>query len=168
MKYILPIALSLLFAACNDSTTSSKESLSSNSTVIEQAITNVKQEEPKIEQIVPTVVETKVPAVKQAVTKIVTEKPKVQQSQTEPIAKVEINGETIFSKCKSCHGNSAEKHALGTSQIIKGWEIAKIEKTLKGYKDGTYGREMKNIMSAQAKILSDEEIKKVAIYIHSL
>ena len=167
MKYILPIAVSLIFTACNDSNTSSTEKLSSNSTVIEQAITNVKQEEPKIEQAV-TKAEVEEPKVEQTVAKAEAEKPKVQQPQAEVAAKVEVNGEMIFSKCKSCHGNSAEKRALGTSQIIKGWEIAKIEKALRGYKEGTYGREMKNIMSAQAKALSDEEIKKVAVYIHSL
>ena len=89
----------------------------------------------------------------------------------QPIVEVnstEINGETIFNKCKSCHGNNAEKKALGASQIINGWEVTKIEHALKGYQQGTYGASMKNIMSAQAKGLSDEEIKKVAIYIHSL
>lgn len=87
---------------------------------------------------------------------------------TEKVTPAEINGETIFNKCKSCHGNSAEKKALNSSAIIKGWEISKIEDALKGYQNGTYGASMKNIMAAQAKGLSDEEIKKVALYIHSL
>ncbi|MBU0631439.1 c-type cytochrome [bacterium] len=137
MKYILPLVLSLVFTACNDSDKTKNESMSTNSTSIEQVITNVEQE-------------------------------KVEVKPVQEVVKVEVNGETIFSKCKSCHGNSAEKKALGTSQVIKGWDVAKIEKTLQGYKEGTYGREMKNIMSAQAKVLSDEEIKKVAVYIHSL
>jgi cytochrome c553 len=84
------------------------------------------------------------------------------------VTPVEISGETIFNKCKSCHGNSAEKKALNSSQIIKGWEVSKIEDALKGYQNGTYGASMKNIMAAQAKGLSDEEIKKVATYIHTL
>ena len=80
----------------------------------------------------------------------------------------EINGETIFNKCKSCHGSNAEKKALGTSHVIEGWDVIKIEDALKGYQNGTYGGSLKHIMAAQAKGLSDEEIKKVAIYIHSL
>ena len=80
----------------------------------------------------------------------------------------EINGETIFNKCKSCHGNNAERKALGASQVIQGWDEAKIENALKGYQSGTYGGGMKNIMAAQAKTLSEEDIKKVATYIHTL
>ncbi len=150
MKYILPLVLSLLFTACNDSdkTTAAPEKMSTNSTSIEQAVTDVQQEK---------VIDSKVV------------KPKVVEPKpaAEP-AKVEVNGEAIFSKCKSCHGNSAEKHALNTSKIIQGWSVAQIEDALKGYQNGTYGGSMKNVMSAQAKTLSNEEIKKVAVYIHSL
>ncbi|WP_345991682.1 c-type cytochrome [Sulfurimonas sp. HSL-1716] len=105
-------------------------------------------------------------SIEQAVTQVEEEKPDTKPAQEN--AKAEMNGETIFSKCKGCHGNSAEKKALGSSQIIKGWDVSKIEEALHGYKNGTYGAKMKNIMSAQAKGLSDEEIKKVAVYIHSL
>ena len=92
---------------------------------------------------------------------------KTQQLVTEANS-TEINGETIFNKCKSCHGSSAEKKALGASHVIEGWDVTKIEDALKGYQNGTYGGSMKNIMAAQAKGLSDEEITKVATYIHSL
>ena len=141
MKYILPIVLSLVLGACSDSNKTSNEE--PNSTVIEKT------------------------------TALEVEKVEVKPVEVEPKAapeavKAEINGETIFNKCKSCHGNSAEKKALGASQVIKGWEAEQIKAALIGYRDGSYGGTMKNIMSAQAKSLSDEEIDKVSVYIHSL
>ena len=137
MKYILPLVLSLIFIACNDSNKSKNTKMSADSTSIEQAVTDVKQEN-------------------------VTQKPVLT------VAKNEIIGEAVFNKCKSCHGDIADKHALGASQIIQGWEVSKIKNAIKGYQKGTYGGAMKHIMAAQAKGLSDEEIKKVAEYIHSL
>jgi cytochrome c553 len=93
---------------------------------------------------------------------------KVESAPVQEVSKVERTGEAIFNKCKTCHGNNAEKQALGASQIIKGWDVAKIEQALQGYKNGTYGAKMKNTMAPQVKDLSDEEITKVATYIHSL
>lgn len=144
--YLLPVVVSLVFTACNDSKTDStqQKTMSANSTVVEQAVTKVEEKQPEIKEIEPA--------------------PQTTQST----AKVEMNGEAIFGKCKSCHGNSGEKHALGASKIIQGWDAAKTEAALKGYQKGTYGGSMKNVMAAQAKSLSNEEIKKVAIYIHSL
>ncbi len=135
MRYLAPVFLSLLLAACNNSNSDTKATTQSNTTVVEANQTQ---------------------AVAQTNTTVATATPS------------EISGETIFNKCKSCHGNNAEKKALNSSAIIKGWEVSKIEDALKGYQNGTYGASMKNIMSAQAKGLSDEEIKKVATYIHSL
>lgn len=34
------------------------------------------------------------------------------------------DGATLFKACAACHGASAEKAALGKSQIIKGWEAS--------------------------------------------
>ncbi len=130
MKYVLPLFLSLLFTACNDSNENTKVTTQENNTqVIAQTNTTV---------------------------------------ASVNAAPSEISGEAIFNKCKSCHGNSAEKKALDSSAIIKGWEVSKIEEALKGYQNGTYGASMKHLMAAQAKGLSEEEIKKVALYIHSL
>lgn len=101
-------------------------------------------------------------------TAVAVESSQIKDGSVQEEAKKEISGEAVFNKCKSCHGNSGEKKALGTSQIIKGWQASQIEDALKGYQDGSYGGTMKNIMAAQAKGLSDEEIKKVAFYIQSL
>jgi cytochrome c len=77
-------------------------------------------------------------------------------------------GAEIFKKCASCHGEKAEKSALGKSQITQGWEVAKITAALKGYKDGTYGGAMKGVMKGQVAALSDADIDAVANYIHGL
>ena len=64
--------------------------------------------------------------------------------------------------CASCHGASFEKAALGKSPIVKGQDAAKIEASLKGYKDGTYGGPMKGVMAGQVKNLTDADIKDIA------
>lgn len=74
----------------------------------------------------------------------------------------------LFKKCASCHGAKAEKPALGKSQVIAGWDVAKIEGALKGYKDGSYGGPMKGLMKGQVASLNDDQIKALAEYIHGL
>ncbi|MBD3824689.1 MAG: c-type cytochrome [Epsilonproteobacteria bacterium] len=77
-------------------------------------------------------------------------------------------GEALFKKCASCHGQKAEKSALNKSQVIAGWDAAKIEAALKGYKDGTYGGAMKGLMKGQVASYDDAKIKAVAEYIATL
>lgn len=169
MKYILPLVISLFFTACNDSNQKAEAPSDTNMTPQAQIVQTEKvpaqaEKVPVQEEKAPLPAE-KVPAKVEKAT-IQTHKAPIQ-----PIAvanNTEVSGEAVFNKCKSCHGNNAEKKALGASQIIQGWEIAKIEDALKGYQSGTYGGTMKNIMAAQAKGLSNEEIKKVATYIHTL
>lgn len=77
-------------------------------------------------------------------------------------------GKSLYAKCASCHGTNAQNPALGKSQIIKGWEIEKTINALNGYKNGTYGSNMKAIMKGQVATLGDEDIKALATYINSL
>ena len=70
--------------------------------------------------------------------------------------------------CASCHGASFEKAAMGKSQIVKGWDAAKVEASLKGYKDGTYGGPMKGVMAGQVKNLTDADIKDIAAQIAAI
>ncbi|MFA9374009.1 c-type cytochrome [Poseidonibacter sp.] len=67
-----------------------------------------------------------------------------------------------FAACAGCHGANGEKAALGKSQIIAGWDVAKTEAALKGYKDGTYGGPMKGVMKGQVARLSDADITALA------
>jgi cytochrome c553 len=79
-----------------------------------------------------------------------------------------ISGADLYKACASCHGQNAEKPALGKSQIIKGWEASKIAAALHGYKDGTYGAAMKSVMKGQASKLNDADIQAVSEYISKL
>lgn len=72
------------------------------------------------------------------------------------------DGEAIFkAKCVSCHGAKAEKPALNKSQVIAGWDEAKIVAALTGYKNGQ-GGPMKGVMKPIASALSDDDMKAVA------
>jgi cytochrome c553 len=64
--------------------------------------------------------------------------------------------------CASCHGKFGEKVALGKSKIISDMTSGEIKEALIGYKKGTYGREMKTLMSNQVKNLSDKTIEDLA------
>lgn len=70
--------------------------------------------------------------------------------------------------CAGCHGADFSKPALGKSQVVKGWDAAKVEAALKGYKDGTYGGPMKGVMAGQVKNLSDADIKDIASQIAAI
>lgn len=144
MKYVLPLVVSFMLCACNDSSTTQSVSSSSETNETTQTQTS------------------------QTVASPSNESNNATQTLSQDTNMTEVSGETIFGKCKTCHGVTAEKSALGSSKVIKDWDAAKIEEALKGYQNGTYGGSMKNIMAAQAKGLSDDEIKKVAAYIHSL
>ena len=78
------------------------------------------------------------------------------------------DGAGIYKSCAACHGANAGKAALGKSQIIKGWDASKIEASLKGYKDGSYGGAMKGVMKGQVARLSNDDIKAVAKHISGL
>ena len=73
------------------------------------------------------------------------------------------DGAALFKKCQSCHGVKAEKKALGKSQVIAGWDAAKIEAALKGYKAGTYGGPMKGVMKGQVAKYSDADLKATGL-----
>jgi len=78
-------------------------------------------------------------------------------------------GKAIFAKCAGCHGQNAEKKALGKSDVIAGWDAAKVEEALKGYKAGKRNEHgMGGLMKGQVASYSDEDIKAVAAYISSL
>lgn len=104
----------------------------------------------KIEETINTVVEAK------------TEEPQVDTA-----ALVE-KGKVLFAKCSACHGQDAEKAALGKSQVIRGWEVSKVVEALKGYKDDTYGGVMKGVMKGQVAALGDEDMEALGAYINTL
>ena len=74
----------------------------------------------------------------------------------------------LFNSCKSCHGATGEKVAMGKSKVISDLNATQIESALQGYKDGTYGGTMKALMRGQVMRLSAEDIKTLAEYIPTL
>ncbi|MCQ2836445.1 cytochrome c [Helicobacter pylori] len=67
--------------------------------------------------------------------------------------------------CAACHGVKFEKKALGKSKIVNMMSEKEIEEDLMAFKTGAN----KNpVMTAQAKKLSDEDIKALAKYIPTL
>ncbi|MGB6329606.1 MAG: c-type cytochrome [Halarcobacter sp.] len=68
-----------------------------------------------------------------------------------------------YARCVGCHGVNGEKSAInGKSKIIKDMTKAEIKAAMLGYKDGTYGREMKGMMKGQSMSLSNSDIEAIA------
>ncbi len=79
------------------------------------------------------------------------------------------SGEEIYKNCSACHGENAEKSALGKSEAIGYWEVVSIVQALEEYKNSTRDRYgMGALMTGQVKGLSSDDIKNVANYIYSL
>lgn len=135
-------------ASSKVSDTVSKAASEVSTTVVETTKEVVQKAKPMVEE--------KVEEVKKAVTQALP-----------TIEKKEINAKALYAACASCHGQSAERPALGKSKIIKGWSSDKIVEALNGYKDGSYGGAMKGIMKGQVATKTPEEIKALANYIAS-
>ena len=143
MRAILISSLVILtFSACSK-TEEKKENIASHKI---SAITEAKKSVEKINQNV-----------------------KKSDTLTATIAQESKSGESLYTtKCSSCHGKRGEKTALNSSQVIAGWEKAKIQDSLNGYKDGTYGGKMKGIMRGQVVPLNKGQIERLSTYIASL
>jgi cytochrome c len=68
-----------------------------------------------------------------------------------------------LNSCKSCHGKDWEKAALGASRIVKDMTQDEVTKALLGYKNGTYGSNMKGVMHTNVKMYSEDELKHTGI-----
>lgn len=161
MKYFLPTLCAFLLLGCSESkptesSVTSNEAQSVAAPMTEKNLSQPVQEVPAEQTLTPS----PVAAAPIAPPSPVTEK---------PVAAATPDGSILFAqKCASCHGQKAEKSALGNSQIIAGWEEQQIKDALKGYQAGTYGRAMKAIMHGQANPLSDEQINALAKHISQL
>ena len=79
------------------------------------------------------------------------------------------DGAAAYKKCVSCHGAHAEKKALNKSEVIAGWDAAKTEEALHGYKAGTRNvHGMGALMKGQVASYDDATIKAVSEYIAGL
>ncbi|AHJ12223.1 c-type cytochrome [Sulfurospirillum multivorans] len=71
----------------------------------------------------------------------------------------------LYTKCVACHGAAGEKAALNKSLIIKEMSKADFISAMKGYKDGSYGKDQKALMKAQVAALNDTQIEEIASFI---
>lgn len=142
----------------------SKEVSNSSNNVIEN-IQEKKEEVKEISNNQPS--ENKIEENKQINTSISNENPEGNSQEVSAIEQGP-NGELLYKSCASCHGQKAEKEALGKSQIIATWDKDRIVAALKGYKEGTYGGIMKNIMKTQIESKTDAEIDALATFISNL
>lgn len=77
-----------------------------------------------------------------------------------------VLGEQLYNKsCAQCHGERGEKKAFGRSLIIDELDKDTIAFMLKGYRDKSYGGDMKYFMTHYAKELDDTQIDSVSKYI---
>ena len=67
--------------------------------------------------------------------------------------------------CAGCHGQNFEKRAMGKSKVVKDMSIKEIIIALKGYKAGTYGDTMKQMMVSQVKNVKDSDLEAMTMLI---
>lgn len=153
-----------------------KEEVSKVAEQVKESTTSVveevkKEATPMVESVKEDVTE-KMDAVQAQVTtataKITAEVEQKVEAVTQAMTPQKSKGAELYAKCAACHGQNAEKKALGTSQIIKGWSVEQTVNSLKGYQNKTYGGNMKTIMIGQVANLSDEDIEALAQHISSL
>jgi len=71
--------------------------------------------------------------------------------------------EVNLKACAGCHGANFEKSAMGKSKIVANMTQKSVTEALVGYKNGTYGGPMKNIMKMQVIKYSDEELQSTGL-----
>lgn len=81
------------------------------------------------------------------------------------ICGVSVQATPLYTKCVACHGAEGEKSALNKSLIIKDMSKADFVSAMKGYKDGSYGKDQKALMKVQVSQLSDAQIEEIASFI---
>ncbi|MCT7433723.1 hypothetical protein N5T66_10525 [Aliarcobacter cryaerophilus] len=152
-KGIAVVATSLLlFVGCTEDKKEAKEQVAPKQEVTQNVEEKAKE------------VKTEVKVEEKKVEEAKSEEPK----QANETASNELNAETLFKTCASCHGLKGEKEALGKSQVITGWDKDRVIKALNGYKDGSYGGVMKNLMKTHVETKTPEQIEVLADYISKL
>ena len=152
-KGIAIVATSLLlFVGCTEDKKEAKEQVAPKQEVTQNVEEKAKE------------VKTEVKVEEKKVEEAKSEEPK----QVNETASNELNAETLFKTCASCHGLKGEKEALGKSQVITGWDKDRVIKALNGYKDGSYGGVMKNLMKTHVETKTPEQIEVLADYISKL
>ena len=77
-------------------------------------------------------------------------------------------GEQLAQNCKSCHGGDFSKSALGHSPDISRFSYRHLVSELNEIQEENENDKYFNIMKAQIKNFSNEDIRKVSKYISNL
>ncbi len=152
MKHLIILALTLAFSGCSGTDEPGEKTTSQNQSPLPEptkAVTPIKIEP-----------EAKTESKESTIKKV--EETQAVAAKPEP---VKSDASSLYTVCASCHGQSAELKALGTSQIIKDWDASKIAEAITGYQNGSYGGPMKGVMEGQVKNLNEAQIKTLADYI---
>lgn len=183
-KLLLAIPLAcVLFLGCSDeskneakevaNTTIDKVAEATNTTADKavQVVEEVKKETaPIVNEVVETskkVIESSKDVATEVAQKAVAVKENIQSTIHEATAP-KVDGKALYARCVSCHGQNAEKKALNVSAIIQGWSKDQILQALQGYKDGSYGANMKAIMQGQVKNFDEKQLEALSLYISTL
>jgi len=138
-------------------TTEIKKDEITSTAAVEKVSEQVKENSEKIEEPKETTI-----TIVQTKENVVIAPDKVDGEVKEVSEEVAVDAITLYATCGSCHGQKAEKSALGKSQVIAGWDKQRIIDALHGYKAGTYGGVMKNIMTGQVSNKTNAEIDALA------
>jgi cytochrome c-type protein NapB len=69
--------------------------------------------------------------------------------------------------CTGCHGKKFDKPAMGISRIVKDLKKEEILTALQGYKNGSKGGSMQEVMTKQISKFTQEELKEIVSIIKS-
>jgi len=75
---------------------------------------------------------------------------------------ISIFAEVNVVKCTGCHGPHFEKHAMGTSRIVKDLNSSEIYNSLIKYRDGNKTSKFSGIMKFQVKDYNNAQIKDIS------
>ena len=95
---------------------------------------------------------------------IVDKKITIERNTTEESDKTTIETEVLeanIDTCIACHGENLQKPAMGISRIVNQMSKDDIIASIDGYKDGSYGGNMKALMAGIAMKLTQEEIEAI-------
>ena len=183
-KLILGLSILVLFTACSEQSEKEVKEVGEKIQNVDVQKVASKTKEAALEVIknvkktdVKKVIEQSVTKVKEVALKTVSKSGDIAKNIKKDVVQAlnsvqktpkasSIDGASLFaSRCASCHGANAEKSALGQSKVIAKWSIAQVKIALNGYKDGSYGANMKMLMKNQASSLSDEQITALAEFV---
>ncbi len=148
LSTLLILTASLLLSGCGED---DKEKTTETTKAVKETVVSV---EPANEITLNEVKDTVVEKAEEKVEEKVEEK-----KTTTATPNVSLN------VCYACHGSDFGLKALGASKIVKDMTKADIITALKGYKDGSYGGNMKFTMVPHVAQLDDAAIEAMAAQI---